>query len=144
MYLNRSTSLEHSSIDGMPIKYLIQKLRKDGPEKFNNPSTAEFELHVEGVDRPFWVHKDFLISQSEFFNENLTAVRPGDLVKIVLPSPETFESILEYLYTGDDDKWYDTITPDNYQDICNNIDFLGLGSEIRNICIAYYQNNGNA
>ncbi|CAI2175586.1 3047_t:CDS:2, partial [Funneliformis geosporum] len=73
---------------------------------------------------------DFLISQSEYFNENLTAVRPGDLVKIILPSPETFESILEYLYIGDDDKLYDYITPDNYQDICNNIDFLGLGSQI--------------
>ena len=142
--MHRSTHLEDSFIEGIPIKYVISELHKSGSKHFNNTSTADIELHVEGIDRPFWVHKEFLITQSEFFNEYLIDVRKGDLVKITLPSPETFEAILEYLYFGDNDKLYDTMTPDNYREVCENIDFLGLGIEARNICLVFYQNNMKA
>ncbi|RIA92112.1 hypothetical protein C1645_765809 [Glomus cerebriforme] len=129
------------SVAGIPAPYYIQVLHEKGSNYYNNKSHA-FELRVNGIDRSFFVHLEYLISQSKFFEENFATVKEGDLVVINnVPSPETFEPILEYLYFGDGDKWYDTMTPENYSDVWQNVKFLGLDEKAVSICQAYYDAN---
>jgi hypothetical protein len=128
------------AIEGIPSTYILEKLHQLGPRYYGDKSTAFAELYVEGLDKPFWVHEEYLVLQSVFFQETLQNVTSGDIITITLPSPGTFEPILQYLYDGEADKWYDTFTPENYQGVWQNIESLGLGIEARAICIAYYQN----
>ena len=127
-----------SLIEGIPAPYFISVLNEEAQNYFNNKNHA-FELRVKGLDRSFFVHLHYLTSQSIFFQEECSAVKEGDLVEIIVPSPETFEPILEYLYFGNGDKWYDTMTPDTYNDILENVEYLGLDNKARSICSAYYQ-----
>src|SRR2546423_791449 len=128
-------------IDGMPAAYLLLKLRQHGEEHFNNISTADTELHVEGIDTPFWVHKDYLVLQSPYFREIFETTRSqNNLIRIDIPSPENFAPLLEYLYTGDGEKWYDSMNSDNFCDVWTIVNLLRLGSEAQAICSAYYQN----
>ncbi|GBC09263.1 hypothetical protein RclHR1_08720006 [Rhizophagus clarus] len=129
-----------SVVQEVPTPYLVPLLHEEGINYYNNKNHA-FELQVEGIDRSFFVHLEYLTSQSTFFRENFANVKEGDLVKISVPSPETFEPIIEYLYFGNGDKWYDTMTPDNYDDVWENVLYLGLDDKARTICSAYYQNN---
>ncbi|RIA84824.1 hypothetical protein C1645_783308 [Glomus cerebriforme] len=128
------------SVEGIPAPYLVTFLHDNGSNYFNNKSQA-FELRVKGIDRSFFVHLEYLTSQSTFFQENCGNVKEGDLVVISVPSPETFEPILEYLYFGNGDKWYDTMTPENYDDVWENVKYLGLDDKAVSICSAYYDAN---
>ncbi|CAG8522746.1 12666_t:CDS:1, partial [Acaulospora morrowiae] len=122
----------HKLIDTNPItEYLIEKLHLIGYQFYNDKATSSAELHVEGITRKFWVHKEFLVLQSNYFSEifNNRAKNRGESITITVPSPGTFESILEYLYDGNDDKWYDTFTPENWHSVWENIKFLGLGAK---------------
>src|SRR5436190_2130124 len=130
------------SVTGIPAPYFVSLLHEKGQDYFNNKSEA-FELRVEGIDRSFFVHLEYLLSQSRFFRENLATVKEGYLVVITVPSPETFEPIIEYLYFGNGDKWYDTMTPDNYYNVWKNVEHLELDDNARTICMAYYQANQN-
>ncbi|CAG8505756.1 982_t:CDS:1, partial [Acaulospora colombiana] len=105
-----------AQIDGIPVTYILEKLHQLGTRYFGDKSTAFAELHVEGIDKPFWVHEEYLVLQSLFFREVFENVSSGDVITIRLPSPETFEPLLEFLYSGDADKWYDTLTVENYHD----------------------------
>ncbi|CAG8829314.1 11526_t:CDS:1, partial [Dentiscutata erythropus] len=96
-------------------------------------------LHVEGIDKPFWVHEEYLVLQSLFFREVFENVSNGDIITITVPSPDTFEPLLEFLYSGDADKWYDTLTVDNYYDVWQNLEYLGLGPAAQAVCLAFYQ-----
>lgn len=130
-------------IEGVPVTYFLLSLHEQGERHFNNFDTADAELRVEGLSTPFWVHKDYLILQSPFFREifrKASQTSDDSLIVINIPSPETFAPLLEYLYTGNGEKWYDTMDMDNYYDVLLNVDFLGLGTEARAICNAYYQN----
>lgn len=126
------------AIEGIPSTYILEKLHQLGPRYYGDKSTAFAELYVEGIDKPFWVHEEYLVLQSVFFQETLQNVTSGDIITITLPSPDTFEHILQYLYDGDADKWYDTLTPENYFGVWQNIESLGLGIEARAICLTYY------
>ncbi|RIA79815.1 hypothetical protein C1645_882492 [Glomus cerebriforme] len=127
-------------IDDMPAAYFLLKLRENGEHHFNNFNTADAELRVEGLSTQFWVHKDYLILQSPFFREIFKNATENALIIINVPSPENFAPLLEFLYTGDSEKWYDTINEDNYYDVWLNLEFLGLGTEVKAIFNAYYQN----
>jgi len=127
-------------IDGIPVGYFLSRLHEHGHEFLNDINSAYAELHIQGLSTPFWIHKEYLESQSTFFNRAFKELNRGDKMVIKIPSPEDFEPLLEYLYTGDGDKWYDTMNPDNYYDVWSNVEFFGLGLEARAICIAYYQN----
>ncbi|RGB34383.1 hypothetical protein C1646_701958 [Rhizophagus diaphanus] len=143
---NHYYAMNYTSVDfieGVPATYFLFSLREQGERHFNNFDTADAELHVEGLSTPFWVHKDYLILQSPFFREifrEASQSSDDSLIVINIPSPETFAPLLEYLYTGNDEKWYDTMDRNNYYDVWLNVDFLGLGKEARAICFAYYQN----
>ncbi|RGB43236.1 hypothetical protein C1646_661554 [Rhizophagus diaphanus] len=126
------------AIEGIPSTYILEKLHQLGPRYYGDKSTAFAELYVEGIDKPFWIHEEYLVLQSVFFQETLQNVTSGDIITITLPSPDTFEHILQYLYDGDADKWYDTLTPENYFGVWQNIESLGLGIEARAICLTYY------
>ncbi|CAG8469169.1 9674_t:CDS:2 [Diversispora eburnea] len=121
-------NLNHQAmIDGIPVTYILEKLHQLGTRYFGDKSTAFAELHVEGIDKPFWVHEEYLVLQSLFFREVFENVSNGDIITITVPSPDTFEPLLEFLYSGDADKWYDTLTVDNYYDVWQNLEYLGLG-----------------
>ncbi|CAB4381363.1 unnamed protein product [Rhizophagus irregularis] len=107
-------SFEHSHlIDGIPVTYILEK------------------LHL----------LEYLILQSIFFRQIFERVKIGDCITITLPTaPETFQPILEYLYTGDEDKWYDTMTIENWSNIYKNVQFLGLCSEAKAVCMTFYEN----
>ncbi|GBB96037.1 hypothetical protein RclHR1_02670006 [Rhizophagus clarus] len=136
------SSAATSLIDGIPVTFIISKLHQIGPNFLDDKSSSFAELQVDGIDRPFWIHKEWLILQSSFFQRVFENVQSSNsIIKIQVPSPETFESLLEVLYDGNADKLYDTLTQDNYYDVWRNIEYLGLGSEIRAVCIAFYQNN---
>jgi len=126
------------SVEGIPAPYLISFLHERAENYYNNKMDA-FELRVKGIERSFFVHLEYLTSQSDFFKENCSNVKEGDLVVISVPSPETFEPIIEYLYFGNGDKWYDTMTPENYYNVWRNVEYLGLDDDARRICSAYYQ-----
>ena len=128
-----------TAIEGIPSTYILEKLHQLGPRYFGDKSTAFVELYVEGIDKPFWVHEEYLVLQSVFFQEIFQNVTSGDVITIAIPSPNTFEPILQYLYDGVADKWYDTFTLENYYQVWQNIEFLGLGIEAQAICLAYYQ-----
>ena len=128
-----------TAIEGIPSNYILEKLHQLGPRYFGDRSTAFAELYVEGIDKPFWVHEEYLVLQSVFFQEGFKNITSGDIITITIPSPDTFEPILQYLYDGDADKWYNTFTLENYYDVWQNIEFLGLGTEAQSICLAYYQ-----
>ncbi|CAB4443858.1 unnamed protein product [Rhizophagus irregularis] len=129
-----------SVVEGIPAPYYVTCLHEEGRSYYNNKNHA-FELRVNGIDRSFFVHLEYLTSQSTFFRDNCTDVKEGDLVVIDVPSPETFEPIIEYLYFGNGDKWYDTMTIDNYGDVYHNVEYLGLDDNARSICLAFYQAN---
>lgn len=138
----RFTNLSSASlIDGIPVTFIISKLHQLGPNYLDDKSTSFAELYVDGIERPFWVHKEWLILQSSLFKQIFENVKSNNsIIHIQVPSPENFESLLEFLYDGNADKWYDTLTQDNYYNVWKNIDYLGLGPEIRAVCIAFYQN----
>ncbi|RIA91872.1 hypothetical protein C1645_766388, partial [Glomus cerebriforme] len=129
-----------TAIEGIPSTYILEKLHQLGPRYYGDKSTAFAELYVEGIDKPFWIHEEYLVLQSVFFQEALQNVTSGDIITITLPSPNTFEPILQYLYDGDADKWYETFTLENYFGVWQNIESLGLGIEAHAICLTYYQN----
>ncbi|RIA90136.1 hypothetical protein C1645_770746 [Glomus cerebriforme] len=129
-------------IDGIPVTFIISKLHQMGPNYLDDKSTSFAELYVDGIERPFWIHKEWLILQSRFFREEVfeKVKSHNSIIHIKVPSPENFESLLEFLYDGNADKLYDTLTQDNYYNVWKNIEFLGLGPEIKAVCIAFYQN----
>src|SRR3954452_9633898 len=129
-----------TAIEGIPSTYILEKLHQLGPRYFGDRSTAFAELNVVGVDKPFWIHEEYLVLQSVFFQEIFKNITSGDIITITLPSPDTFEPILQYLYDGDADKWYETFTSENYFQVWQNIEFLGLGIEAQAICLTYYHN----
>jgi len=136
-------SFEHSHlIDGIPVTYILEKLHLLGPTYYNDKKTAYAELHIESLpNTTFFVHKEYLILQSIFFRQIFERVKIGDCITITLPTaPETFQPILEYLYTGDEDKWYDTMTIENWSNIYKNVQFLGLCSEAKAVCMTFYEN----
>ncbi|CAG8474691.1 12565_t:CDS:2 [Racocetra fulgida] len=95
--------LQHQQlIDGIPVTYILEKLHQLGPRYYGDKLTAFAELHVE-------------VLQSLFFREVFENVTNGDIITISLPSPETFEPLLEFLYNGDADKWYDTLTKKKFE-----------------------------
>src|ERR1051325_245730 len=104
-------SFDHSHlIDGIPVTYILEKLHLLGSTYYNDKNTAYAELYINSLpNTTFFVHKEYLILQSNFFRQVFERVKNGDCITITLPTaPETFQPILEYLYTGDDDKWYET------------------------------------
>ncbi|RIA84492.1 hypothetical protein C1645_742278 [Glomus cerebriforme] len=127
-------------IENIPTPYIVAKLHEMGSTYFQDKYTAYAELRVDGIDKSFWVHKEYLELQSIFFNKLFVQVGQGDIILIPIPSPSTFEPILEYLYTGNDEKLYDLLNLDNYYDFWQNIDYLGLGNDIRAIVFAFIQN----
>ncbi|CAG8495402.1 3354_t:CDS:1 [Cetraspora pellucida] len=133
-------NLQHQQlIDGIPVTYILEKLHQLGPRYYGDKLTAFAELHVEGLDKFFYVHEEYLVLQSLFFREVFENVNNGDIITICLPSPETFEPLLEFLYNGDADKWYDSLTVDNYYDVHQNIKYLGLGPAAQAVVLAFYQ-----
>src|SRR6266542_4352549 len=138
---NNFSAAATSYIDGIPVTFIISKLHQLGPVYLDDKSTSFAELYVNGIERPFWVHKEWLIFQSSFFQSIFENVKSNNsIIHITVPFPENFESLLEFLYDGDSDKLYDTLTQDNYYHVWKNIEYLGLGPEIKAVCIAFYQN----
>jgi len=136
-------SFDHSHlIDGIPVTYILEKLHLLGPTFYNDKETAFAELHINSLpNTTFFVHKEYLILQSIFFRQAFERVKKGDCITITLPTaPETFQPILEYLYTGDDDKWYETMTVENWSSIYKNVQFLGLCAEAKAVCMTFYEN----
>ncbi|CAG8466044.1 9126_t:CDS:1 [Acaulospora colombiana] len=143
---SKVNSVGRQLIDSNPITaYLIEKLHLIGYQYYNDKATSFAELRVEGITRRFWVHKEFLVLQSNFFSEIFKnrVKNNNEPITITVPSPGTFESILEYLYDGNDDKWYDTFTPENWHSVWENIKFLGLGAKAHAICISFCENQIN-
>ncbi|CAB4440141.1 unnamed protein product [Rhizophagus irregularis] len=70
-------------------------------------------MHASAINH-FWVHEEYLVLHPFSFQETLSKCHFWGYITITLPSPDTFEHILQYLYDGDADKWYDTLTPENY------------------------------
>lgn len=137
----KGNQIGHKLIDVNPItSYLIEKLHLIGYQYYNDKATSAAELRVEGITRTFFVHKEFLVLQSNFFYEIFNDKNIGEVINITVPSPGTFESILEYLYDGNEEKWYDTFTPENWHSVWENITFLGLGTKARAICISFCEN----
>ena len=85
------------------------------------------------------MNKEYLILQSNFFQKVFQNLTNGDVVTIVLPFPQHFESILEYLYDANDDKFYESLEVDNYKKIWENVKYLGLGVKAEAICEAFQQ-----
>ncbi|GBB96045.1 hypothetical protein RclHR1_02670014 [Rhizophagus clarus] len=136
-------SFDHSHlVDGIPVTYILEKLHLLGPTYYNDKKTAFAELHIDSLpNTTFFIHKEYLILQSIFFRQIFERVKIGDCITITLPTaPETFQPILEYLYTGDDDKWYDTMTIENWSNIYKNVQFLGLCTEAKAVCMTFYEN----
>ncbi|CAI2172074.1 19465_t:CDS:1 [Funneliformis geosporum] len=133
-----TTLLEY--FDDMPQSYLISRLHEQGRDFFNKIESAYAELVVKGLPTPFWIHREYLELQSTFFKDQFQKVKQGSKLIVTVPSPDDFEPLLEYLYTGDGDKWYDSMNEDNWYDVYTNVEFLGLGIEARAICMAFYQN----
>ncbi|RGB31466.1 hypothetical protein C1646_670909 [Rhizophagus diaphanus] len=136
-------SSKSSLTEYVPPSYIEAKLHEMGSTYFQDKNTAYAELRIEGIDKSFWIHKEYLELQSIYFNKVLGQVGEGDMIIITLPSPSTFEPILEYLYTGDGDKLYDLLNSDNCYEFWKNIDFLGLENKIRAIIFAFIQNEIN-
>ncbi|KAG9300440.1 hypothetical protein G9A89_010065 [Geosiphon pyriformis] len=126
--------------DEIPIAYILAELHALGPSYFNDKFTADVELWVEGINNPFWVHREFLVFQSSFFEEIFGKINNGDLVKIKVPAPETFSFIFEVLYDGNLEKFYECLTIENYWSVWKNVEYLGLGNDLRTVCFDYYQN----
>ncbi|CAG8769655.1 13800_t:CDS:1, partial [Racocetra fulgida] len=118
-------------IKGIPATYILEKLHQLGPSYFNDKSTAFAELHIEGNSKFYWVHKEYLVLQSNLFNEIFDNVSNGDVITITLPSPDAFDPILEYFYDGDADKFYDSFTLDNFKSIWENVELHERGDEAR-------------
>uniref|UniRef100_A0A1D1YBK6 Inhibitor of Bruton tyrosine kinase n=1 Tax=Anthurium amnicola TaxID=1678845 RepID=A0A1D1YBK6_9ARAE len=136
-------SFDHSHlIDGIPVTYILEKLHLLGSSYYNDKKTAFAELHIESLpNTTFFIHKEYLILQSIFFRQIFERVKKGDCITLTLPTaPETFQPILEYLYTGDEDKWYDTMTIENWSNIYKNVQFLGLCAEAKAVCMTFYEN----
>ncbi|CAG8665634.1 14726_t:CDS:1 [Acaulospora morrowiae] len=142
---SKENRIGHKIINVSPITaYLIEKLHLIGYQYYNDKATSFAELRVEGIARKFWIHKEFLVLQSIFFNDIFNRVKNrNEPITITVPSPGTFESILEYLYDGNDDKWYDTFTPENWHSVLENIKFLGLGARAYAVCISFCENQTN-
>jgi hypothetical protein len=115
----------------IPDNYILEKLHQLGPSYYNDKPTADIELRIYNYDRPFFVHIDYLIRQSSFFQKvfenlsiNIDVNLAVDVITIHLPFPQHFEPILKYLYDGNDDQFYEILTIDNYQKIRENIEYL--------------------
>ncbi|CAH1757553.1 5363_t:CDS:1 [Entrophospora sp. SA101] len=144
IFINNTNPNSPNPVDEeIPIGYVLDKLHQLGPRYLGDKSTAFAELHIEGIEnKPFWVHKEYLVLQSTFFQQVFNTIKnSGECFTIKIPSPETFEPIFEYLYDGNADKWFDTITVDNCHQVWENVEFLGLSHEARAICLSFIQNN---
>jgi hypothetical protein len=136
-------SFDHSHlIDGIPVTYILEKLHLLGSTYYNDKNTAYAELRINSLpNTTFFVHKEYLILQSNLFRQAFERVKFSDCITLTLPAaPETFQPILEYLYTGDDNKWYNTMTVENWPNIYKNVQFLGLCIEAKAVCMTFYEN----
>ncbi|CAG8636066.1 6001_t:CDS:1 [Acaulospora morrowiae] len=141
-----ATSSSASSLPSMireiPINYILEKLHRLGPQYLNDKSTAYAELHIDGCPKSYYVHREYLTLQSNFFNVifNNGDISNGDVITISLPASELFDPILEYFYDGDAEKFYDSLNEHNYERVWRNVEYLGMGDEARAVCLAYFQN----
>ncbi|CAG8517501.1 13624_t:CDS:1 [Acaulospora colombiana] len=142
---NSSTSNLLSMIREIPITYVLEKLHELGPQYLNDKSSAHAELHIDGCPKPYYVHKEYLVLQSNFFNVifNSGDISNGDVITISLPACELFDPILEYFYDGDADKFYDSLNEGNCKRMWENVEYLGMGAEAKAVCLAYFQNEIN-
>ncbi|CAJ0646251.1 3523_t:CDS:1 [Entrophospora sp. SA101] len=124
---------------GIPVSFILQELYHLSPIFYNNKSKCAIQLHITGLPKIFHIHKEYLIFQSICFRKIFETLS-GDIIHLHVPSPETFEWLLEYLYTGNSDKLYDRLRLENYNKVWKNVEFLGLGSDVRAIILAFYQN----
>ncbi|KAG9287091.1 hypothetical protein G9A89_000985 [Geosiphon pyriformis] len=58
-------------------------------------------------------------------------------VTLPMPSVETIEPIINWLYGHDDRKWMDTMTPRDFLGICQNVAFLELHEEAYEVLLRY-------
>ena len=136
-----------NSLQSIPDNYILEKLHELGSKYYNDKSTADTELRIYNYDNPFFVHRDYLIKQSIFFQkvfENLSNIDVDltlevDVITIHLPFPQYFEPILKYLYDNNDDQFYEILTMDNYKKICENIEYLGIGIKVKSVCKAFQE-----
>ncbi|RHZ66603.1 hypothetical protein Glove_306g79 [Diversispora epigaea] len=142
---NNSFDRAFTYFNSIPSTYAIRTLHDMGDQYYQDRRTAYAELQIEGLYdnsgklQSFYVHREYLVSQSEYFNKIFNDVgSENSLIKISIPSPDTFEPLLEYLYTGNGDKWYDSLSVDNYTGAYENIVFFGLGKDVMNIWMDFY------
>src|ERR1044072_8836356 len=74
--LSSTTSL----IDGIPVTFIISKLHQLGPNYLDDKSTSFAELYVDGIERPFWIHKEWLILQSSLFKDIFEKVKSNNSI----------------------------------------------------------------
>ncbi|CAG8713226.1 11857_t:CDS:2 [Rhizophagus irregularis] len=107
----------------------------------SSSSSQITQQHKKPMTLEIVVQLQYLSPQSELFSKMvhyfsttifLRPISYGRYVTrmtIPIPSISTIEPILTWLYNHDDKAWMDTITSRNFEQVCQNVIFLGLGDE---------------
>ncbi|CAG8440979.1 1069_t:CDS:2 [Ambispora gerdemannii] len=145
----------------IPANYTRKRLDELGLFYFNKTIWANCKILVTGIadttkEQEFPGHELYLVSKSDYFRkafEKFHQRRPDNnleiiedengshlriRVKILVPEFSKFDKMLEWIYTGDSDKWLcSAFTPFNYKIIMENAHYLGLGNAAMAVCIQY-------
>ncbi|RGB27994.1 hypothetical protein C1646_797821 [Rhizophagus diaphanus] len=121
------------------------------PTLSGSSSSSQITQHKKPVTLEIVVQLQYLSPQSELFSKMvhyfsttifLRPISYGRYVTrmtIPIPSISTIEPILTWLYNHDDKAWMDTITSRNFEQVCQNVIFLGLGDEAFSVLERVFQ-----
>ncbi|CAG8775260.1 23038_t:CDS:2, partial [Dentiscutata erythropus] len=117
------------------------------PSPNQQPTTEQKQL----VSLDIVVQGQYLSPQSEMFSKIFHYMstqiffrphpcgRYASRITMPVPSVSTIEPIMIWLYNHDDDAWLKTVTPRSFEQICQNVIFLGLGDNALEVLYNYFQ-----
>ncbi|CAG8534156.1 11558_t:CDS:2, partial [Dentiscutata heterogama] len=117
------------------------------PSSNQQPTTEQKQI----VSLDIVIQGQYLSPQSEMFSKIFHYMstqiffrphpcgRYASRITMPVPSVSTIEPIMIWLYNHDDDAWLKTVTPRSFEQICQNVIFLGLGDNALEVLYNYFQ-----
>ncbi|CAG8778613.1 16516_t:CDS:2 [Gigaspora margarita] len=139
-----SENLVNSSNISSSSKNLEQK---SSPNQ--QSTTEQFQKQLVSLD--VVVQGQYLSPQSEMFSKIFHYMstqiffrphpcgRYASRITMPVPSVSTIEPIIIWMYNHDDEAWLKTVTPRIFEQICQNVIFLGLGDNALEVLYNYFQ-----
>ncbi|KAK9763146.1 hypothetical protein K7432_010448 [Basidiobolus ranarum] len=153
----------------LTVGEILSNRSKVGSLIFNNRDSTCCLLKIHDQhdkQQTFWIHEFLLTSESllmsHIFRKSIFSTHPltadeiickdivpvkmvdGDgkeyeEIHLEIPCVETFEPLLRWLYSRNDDDWIKTFTEENFDQVLANVAFMRLSFEAYDVCARFYE-----